>query len=172
MSKWHIVSIAVLAVLTWQGYEVVQTKRQQRSVQAEIPPTPIAKSETDTPSSCVGKKLCITVYVAPWCGACRISQPTFKALNAYLPKHRDDVGFSVVVGGASPNEHLAEQKKLNPVQSVADDAGVILKSRGIKAFPTWIVHDSNGKEIVRKSGGMSLSEDAQIQMLLTRFLQI
>lgn len=172
MSKLHILSVAAFAVLTWQGYQMVQAKRQSRSVQAEIPRTPIAKSEAAKPSSCVGKKLCITVYVAPWCGACRISQPTFKALNAYLPKHRDDVGFSVVVGGASPNEHLAEQKKLNPVESVADDAGVILKSRGIKAFPTWIVHDSSGKEVVRKSGGMTLSEDAQIQMLLTQFLQI
>lgn len=171
MSKWHYIFIVALGVLSWQGYEIVQSKRLQKKIQV-AQHTPAAQAEFGTPQSCAGKKLCITVYVAPWCGACRISQPTFKALNAYLPKYRSDIGFGVVVGGSSPHEHSSEQQKLSPVESLADNGGTILKNRGIKAFPTWIVNDSTGKEVVRKSGGMSLSEDAQIEMLLAQFLQI
>lgn len=163
-NNWRLyVALAVLGFVALKGGEWYQRLQ---------PAVPMASVVGPAAVQCEVKPLCITVYVAPWCGACKMSQPTFQALNAYLPRHRKDVGFRIVVGGASPNEHHAEQKLLSPIQSFADDRGELMRRFGVQAFPTWIVSDPTGKVVSRKAGGLQISGDAELEALLSQFLQI
>jgi thiol-disulfide isomerase/thioredoxin len=143
---------------------------QEEYFSGSAPESTVSSVKNGMPASCDGKKYCITVFIAPWCGACRMSEPSFHALHKYLPTNRSDVGFGLIIGGASAAQNSQKQSELAPISSRKDDSGNIMSAKKIKAFPTWIATDENGKEIFRRAGGIQISGDAQISQTLSMML--
>ena len=146
-----------------------------RSTVERTAATPVASKSTATdwkPASCEKKRLCITVYIAPWCGVCQASEPTFHAFQLLLPKLRPDVGFGLVIGNASPTQNLKMKEDLDPIDSFADDSGSLMRTQKINAFPTWVIRDQAGNEVFRKAGGFQVVSESQIEDLLTQYFKI
>jgi len=118
------------------------------------------------PANCVGKKFCITVFIAPWCPVCHSCEPTFRGLYKYLPKNRPDVGFGLVIGSDRPEKNAKKQKELEPIESYTDDSGSIMNTRHISAFPTWVVTSDSGEELSRQTGGLVVNAESQIPQAL------
>lgn len=129
------------------------------------------KADFGIPNSCTGKKYCITVFVAPWCPACKSSQESFRSIAQYLPQNRPDVGFGVVIGAGSPEENHSEKDVLAQLDVQTDDSGSILKKRNITSFPTWLINDPTGKEIFRESAGLNVNP-SQVPQLFSQFFKI
>ena len=122
------------------------------------------------PKSCSGKKYCVTVYIAPWCGVCKSSEPTFQAFNKYIQANRADMGFGLVIGAASADENLKKQTELAPLDSYTDDNGKLMKLREIRSFPTWVTTGPTGNEIYRVAGGLQVTSDAEYPALIKKLL--
>ncbi len=127
-------------------------------------------SSAGIPTNCVGKEICITVFVAPWCPACHYSEPTFHAFQKYLPKNRPDIGFGVVIGASTAEENEKKKSELAPVESYADNTNQIMKLRQINAFPTWVITNAEGKEIHRQGGGIQVTQEAQVAQALAAIM--
>lgn len=153
------------------AYQKYQNFKQTKML-VQVQGTPQAKFQLGVPENCNSKKYCITVYVAPWCPACKATQSAFFAIQKYIPEHRKDVGFGVVVGAASKGENEAEVNELKPVEAYADNSGQIMKNRNIKSFPTWIINDQSGQEIFRQPGGFQITDEGQVALIFKQFLKI
>ncbi len=154
-----IVTVAIALVI----YLVVA--KQQEKPKVELADASIILGE------CKAKKTCITAYVAPWCGVCKASIPSFRLLNAFINEHRPDVGFNIVVGaGRNPNDNTNEASNLSPLKAVADDSGELMQASRIAAFPTWIVREQSGREIYRQAGGLQIAKAEQAELLLRELL--
>lgn len=122
------------------------------------------------PQDCFGKRYCITAFIAPWCEACNFTIPAFRSLKSYLEKNRSDVGFGLVIGAASPSENKQKKIELSDIESYTDDEQAIMKRRGIKAFPTWVVIDNQGAELFRKPLGLALPNEESVRSFLSQML--
>jgi thiol-disulfide isomerase/thioredoxin len=173
MRNWRsFFLVAVVMGVAVAGFDRIQTYKQSKMIKAAMSSGEAVKNSLGILQNCNAKKYCITVYVAPWCPACKASQATFQALHKYLPSHRPEVGFGVIIGAGKAIENEEEQKVLSPIESFADNNGAILKSRKIDVFPTWIINDQNGKEIFRQAGGFQISDENQVVMLMQQFFKI
>lgn len=171
MRIWHAVLIlAVIYGLATDGRAWWLSRSQARLVQKAVASGSRDLASVGVPTNCAGKKFCITVFIAPWCGVCRNSEPTFKIFNQYLSEKRSDIGFGLVIGAATAEQHLQKQKDLAPIESYLDDSGSLMKLRQIRAFPTWVATNQTGKEIFRQAGGMNLSSDSQMPEALEMLL--
>ncbi len=171
MALRQLLAVLFVVGLGYQGMQYFKKQKQAKLMQS-MHNTSDAKLKLGVPDNCAGKVYCVTAYVAPWCSACKITKTTFKALQSYLPKHRPDVGFGIIVGSGTEQENLAEQLDLNPIETFVDHQGVIFKNRQIQGFPTWIINDAQGKEIGRSSGGLQINSDEQLVLFIKQFLKI
>lgn len=170
MSFRFLLVLALIGGAFFKGqdfYKAYRLNREMKSVQAGVG----NKADFGIPNSCLGKKFCITVFVAPWCPACKASQGSFSSISQYLPQNRPDIGFGVVIGNGSLAENNAEKEVLSNLDVQTDNTGLIFKKRNISSFPTWVVNDQTGKEIFRESAGLQVSP-AQVPQLLSDFFKI
>jgi thiol-disulfide isomerase/thioredoxin len=145
VGKYILMLIAAVVVL--KSLHTLKSEKQQTELSSRT------ASEFKL-QNCEGKKLCITVYIAPWCGVCNQSIPTFRAVHEHLPQLRSQAGFGLVVGGNSATSTIDDKiKELKPLEAFNDNTDKLIKYRRIRAFPTWIVTDDKGKEIFRRPGG-------------------
>lgn len=99
---------------------------------------------------CEGKKFCATIYVAPWCPACKAELPRFRG---YLDKARTqrDYGLRIVVGrGQNPGDNEAMAKQLG-AGAVTDDNGQIFAQLKVTKFPSFYILDGD-KSVVLADG--------------------
>ncbi len=157
---------AGLVYLLVQGRSWFQERRESMQMASAI--SRGAFAEVGIPTACTNKSYCVVTYVAPWCGVCKSNEPTFQALQKFLSTNRTDVGFGLVIGGASSEENLKMKKDLSGVESYTDDNGKLLKMRDIRVFPTWVVLDSKGNEINRQPGGFVVTEEAGLRQLVNQ----
>ncbi len=120
-------------------------------------------------AACEGKSQCITVYVAPWCPACKMSEPTFQMFHSYLGKNHPDIGFKIIIGGGKPAQNAEHQIALRPIAALTNDSGEIMQNLKVSAYPTWIVTDSSGNELFRNAGGLQLSKEEQVELFLKQY---
>lgn len=174
MNKWIFV---ILLAFGYGLYTQTTVLRQKESAKALEEKLSLASgSATDQyaphgiPMSCLGKKYCITAFIAPWCGVCRTSEPTFLALSKYLAEHQTEVGFGLVIGADKPETNAQKKQQLSIIESYTDDLGQIMKLREINAFPTWITIDENGNEVYREAGGFQITNPDQMPQFVSVLL--
>ena len=138
----------------------------QKPSMASRGPASDANSNYGWPNSCVGKKFCITVFVAPWCPICKGSQATFKLVQQYISQNREDVGFGLVMSTGESDARRREKNILAPVEVTLDDSEIIMRNRRIAGFPTWIVNDGSGNEVFNKSGARTVKSISEVSDLL------
>ncbi len=174
MNKWIFVILLAFGYGLYTQTTVLRPKESQNSLNQNLNVSLAAATNDHSlmgiPKSCVGKKYCITAFIAPWCGVCQTSEPTFLALNKHLATAHPDVGFGLVIGADKPETNALKQNQLSSIESYTDDSGNIMKLREIRAFPTWITIDENGKEVYREAGGFRVTTDDQMPGLVSLLL--
>ena len=163
--------IVLTSIILYKTSEVTRGRKSSAKL-ASVQNSQMGNEEYGIPNNCMGKKYCITVFVAPWCPACKESEATFRMLNDYIRKNRSEIGFGLVMGAGSAEQNLTEKAVLAPLEVTLDDSGEIFKNRGITAYPTWIVTDKTGREKFNKPGGLKVSDITQIPMLLAQQLKL
>lgn len=166
-----ILLIVLSATIFYKASEFTRG-RKSSAILASVQRSQMGNEEYGIPNNCMDKKYCITVFVAPWCLACKSSEATFRMLNEYISKNRTEIGFGLVMGAGSAEQNEAEKTVLAPLEVTLDNSGEIFKNRGIKAFPTWIVNDKTGREKFNKAGGLNVTDMSQIPQLLTQQLKL
>ncbi|GAA6138564.1 hypothetical protein NBRC116583_23110 [Arenicella sp. 4NH20-0111] len=98
---------------------------------------------------CTGDK-CLTVYVAPWCSACKALTPTIIELTNEL--EQEGISAQVVIGHDSLDNVKTHSKRYAfPV--FEDASGLFYKSSNIRGVPYFAVTDSDGRIVDHMSGG-------------------
>ncbi len=166
-----ILLIVLTAIIIYKASEFTRG-RKSPTILASVQRSQMGNEEYGIPNNCMGKKYCITVFVAPWCPACKSSEATFRMLNEYISQNRAEIGFGLVMGAGTAEQNEAEKTVLAPLEVTLDNSGEIFRNRGIKAFPTWIVNDKSGHEKFNKAGGLNVTDISQIPQLLTQQLKL
>jgi thiol-disulfide isomerase/thioredoxin len=98
---------------------------------------------------CATKK-CLTIYVAPWCPACKQLKPTIISLKNQLEIEGMEV--KVIVGNDSQK---ATEKYASdyPFATLLDANGKFFKKTKMKGVPFFLVSNSKGKVISEMTGG-------------------
>lgn len=169
---WKYLLFAVLIFFVVKDVRQWALGRKQSEVMQKALQQGGNLAELGVPNSCKEKQYCVTVFIAPWCGVCTSTEPTFHAFHNFLPKLRPNTGFGLVIGADSAASHAQKRTELMPIESITDDSGKIMQTRRIEAFPTWIVHDQSGKEVFRRAGGFSATTEEEISQVLTQLLKI
>src|SRR5579883_1015014 len=115
-------------------------------------PLPTLASSPVSLSGCP-TKVCLTVYVAPWCHYCRGATPAILQLRDDLAKR--DVSTRIVVGLDSQEAVRAYAATFGP-DTVLDPHGTL----GVNGVPHFFVSDPSGK-IVRELPGLPPRQDAE-----------
>jgi thiol-disulfide isomerase/thioredoxin len=111
-------------------------KHQSEGIRASAYEAAAAKQS----DPCDGKKFCATIYVAPWCPACKAELPRFRG---YLEKARTqkDYGLKIVVGrGQKPGDNEAMAKQIG-AGAVTDDSGETFDQLKVTKFPSFYILD-------------------------------
>ncbi len=98
---------------------------------------------------CASKK-CLTVYVAPWCPACKKLKPTIISLKDELESEGMEV--KIVVG----QDSLAATKKYAssyPFPTLLDAEGKFFDKSQKTGVPFFLVSDNKGKIVNELTGG-------------------
>ena len=102
-----------------------------------------------------GKPYIINFW-ATWCPPCQAEIPDLAAFHA---AHKDAVDFYAVnlqEEAAPVQKFMAERKADLPV--VLDAQGTAANLYGVRAIPTTVVVDQEGKVVYRKTGGVTKEE--------------
>lgn len=129
MSKFLILAAVLGLAYFWQKHQSdgIRTSAYTAAAAKRIDP-------------CEGKKFCATIYVAPWCPACKAEMPRFRG---FLDKARTqkDYGLKIVVGrGQQPGDNEAMAKQLG-AGAVTDDSGQIFAQLKVTKFPSFYILD-------------------------------
>jgi len=173
MTKWLLIFVGavILAAGAYHGASLWNAKNQQEmSIASEADAKKLESA--GVPLNCKDKEKCIVVYIAPWCGVCVSSEPTFHAFHKYLPKLRPQIGFGLIVAAGSPNENAAKKNELLPIETYVDDSRNLLRARNIDRFPTWVVVDPQGNELSRMSGGFQVTAESSVEQALQEVLKL
>jgi thiol-disulfide isomerase/thioredoxin len=148
--KLVLFAIAVLgAFFFWQ-------KHKEGNARA-IAYTAAAAKQSDP---CAGKKFCATIYVAPWCPACKAELPRFRNYLSKAHLNRD-YGLKIVVGrGQKPEDNEAMARQLG-AGAVVDPDGKIFNDLRVQQFPSFFILDGE-KSVV-------LSDNEAFQWIHQKF---
>ena len=98
---------------------------------------------------CTSKK-CLTVYVAPWCPACKKLKPTIISMKNQLEIEGMEV--KVVVGNDS-QKATEKYASSYPFPTLLDADGKFFKKAKQSGVPFFLVSNSKGKVISELTGG-------------------
>ncbi len=132
-SQLFVAGIILFALGTaYKNHQVAQKKEAeyQRAVASKV-------------DNCQNKKLCVVVYMAPWCPACKQVMP---AVSTLLEKSKlsKEFGTKVYVGkGASQEENEAMAKKLGAGAEV-DSNLEMHKKLNVGYYPAFFILDAEG----------------------------
>ena len=93
---------------------------------------------------------CLTIYVAPWCPACRSLKPTIVSLTEELQAEGFDV--KVVVGNDS-QEATVKYAKSYPFPVYLDADSSFYKKANQRGVPFFLVTDKKGNITKKLAGG-------------------
>ena len=110
-----------------------------------------AESSSTVGGRCYEEK-CLTIYVAPWCPACRSLKPTIVALTEELQAEGMDV--KLVVGNDSQEDTIKYAKKY-PFPVYLDADASFYKKAKQRGVPFFLVTDKKGKITEKLAGGMA-----------------
>lgn len=112
-------------------------------------PSTFAEEKVLVGGPCSAEK-CLTVYLAPWCGACKSLTPMIVDLNSQM--ETDGIPFTIVVGADTPAKIL-DYAGTYPLPVVMDLESKYKKAASINNYPTFIVTNKKGQVIKRYKGG-------------------
>lgn len=93
---------------------------------------------------------CLTVYVAPWCPACKQLTPVIDDLAKELKE--EGISVAIIVGNDSlPKVQAYAKKYSTPVYE--DALGTYYRAIGVKAVPYFAVTNRKGKIVNTMLGG-------------------
>ena len=98
---------------------------------------------------CATKK-CLTVYVAPWCPACKKLKPTIISMKNQL--EIEGLEVKVVVGNDSPDA-IKKYASDYPFATLLDTDGKFFKKSEQRGVPFFLVSDKKGKVSNSLTGG-------------------
>lgn len=109
-----------------------------------------AESSATVGGQCYEDK-CLTIYVAPWCPACKSLKPTITSLTQELQAEGLDV--KVVVGNDS-QKATEEYAKGYPFPVYLDADAKFYKKANQRGVPFFLVTDRKGKITNKMAGGI------------------
>lgn len=133
----------------------------------------IAKLPSATPNlnnPCLGKKICVAAYVAPWCPSCRASEGVVKKVQERI-SGSSNAGMIIFVGLDRPDK-LKEMARNFNGYTLLDTKGLLPQDFGSFPVPQWFVWDQEGNILRRFSGAPSSSGDAAVEWLIVDKLQL
>ena len=91
-------------------------------------------------------KIIILDFWATWCGPCVASMPEMKLIRESFAKH----GVQIIGIAADTKEDVAAFCTQNeiPWPNIVDTDEALVKRFGVVAFPTLMVIDKNGKQVI------------------------
>lgn len=140
----------------------VLTACQKRPVASADLRLPTLAAGEASPGACPAER-CLTVYVAPWCGICRVSTPLLKAVRERLAARGVPVRF--IVGKDSPEAVRAYAAEFGPETMLDLSAEVPLRG----GVPNFTVLDSSGTVLKSVAGVPALHRPPFSQELLDGF---
>jgi thiol-disulfide isomerase/thioredoxin len=130
--------------LTIAGVVAYSLLKTEPFPQVALSPAPSNKISVDP---CIGKSTCVVVYLAPWCGYCKLAVPTVKEL---AKRWADDPnrGIKAVVSSGKIQQNYVMALALSPEVHVSIDATRALsrelQNLGFKGVPHWYRLDEQG----------------------------
>lgn len=97
-----------------------------------------------------GSKKCLTVYVAPWCPACKTLKPTIISMKKEV--EAEGVEVRIIVGQDS-QKATEKYASSYPFPTLLDADGKFFKKAKQKGVPFFLVSNSKGKVISELAGG-------------------
>jgi hypothetical protein len=124
-----------------------------------------AFSETKVPTglnqqgTCLGKKMCAMVYVAPWCPACNGIESDLRMVGN-LSASNPDFGVLIIVGGGqTAGENEAKVVELGSA-AVTDNQNTYARVLRIRKYPTFLVVNSSNKLIHQDEDAIKWMDEA------------
>jgi thiol-disulfide isomerase/thioredoxin len=121
-----------------------------------------AASNPQAGDPCDGRGRCVVVFLAPWCGACKMALPIIKKMSDRWAS-ASGIGIKPVVGLA-PEDQCERMAEALAAPAFLDPAGKLMKALGEKIVPHWFVVDAAGK-LRKKLPGVVLEMGMQIDRL-------
>ncbi|WP_299871320.1 redoxin family protein [uncultured Cocleimonas sp.] len=98
---------------------------------------------------CMGEK-CLTVYVAPWCPACKSLRPTIIDMAKTLKDEGVDVK---VIIGKDTQQATEKYAASYPFPVLLDPSGEFFEKAQQRGVPFFMVSDREGKVVNNMAGG-------------------
>lgn len=92
---------------------------------------------------CPGNNPCVTVYLAPWCPACKSAAKSLPEMRNYITNN-SDLDF-VVISGSSSKKALEDYSRNLGVPSLYDPSGKIYDEASLKGVPSVLAINHTGK---------------------------
>ena len=109
--------------------------------------------------TCLGKKMCAMVYVAPWCPACNGIESDLRMVGN-LSAANPDFGVLIIVGGGqAPGENEAKVVELGSA-AVADNQNSYARALRIRKYPTFLVVNSANRLIHQDGDAITWMDEA------------
>jgi hypothetical protein len=127
----------------------------------QLKPESLTAASPGEADPCAKTKVCLGVYLAPWCHYCQGAKPFVQAVRDRL-KASPNVGVKIIVGSAPEEDLRAMAKEIGGTGLYLDGAGTFLKSTGARGVPQWITWTTGGKKLGVTPGapGVAPSEGA------------
>ena len=156
MSRSTLIFFGILIVFGL--YRVLKTSSPITTVSLDAVRTQLSDSPVDQSAkieTCISKKRCVFIYVAPWCPACHQLLGQFERIKSGLA--RKDIGVLLVVGADDDRQKEIALRNQYDADAILDTTtGQFRKINKIDAFPTLIVMQPSGKVDAYGSAAITL----------------
>jgi len=115
---------------------------------------------------CKNKDRCVIVFIAPWCGYCRASEPFISALRSDAAAS-STFGLKIVIGSDNASALQTKARELGD-NTFLDTNGLIMSAAGVRGYPSWISTDTEGTILARLGGAQTDTSDPARTQFLTR----